>query len=181
MNPKRSVYGPDQFTEEDVLAVAQELEKEDPAKPGKEEEAITGDDDDRSKSDSCQKKRCSQCQVRVRSYIIIHNPPVITSTYAGFYPPRRGLPGLLACTLSKVLAPTTGKHCEHLWTLSHPYISLTGHKEGMQWVRSACQASGPEKSFSVMETRSRVARHVSSLATFWVYPLSTLLLPTPGN
>ena len=66
MNPKRSVYGPDQFTEEDVLAVAQELEKEDPAKPGKEEEAITGDDDDRSKSDSCQKKRCSQCQVRVR-------------------------------------------------------------------------------------------------------------------
>ena len=132
MNPKRSVYGPDQFTEEDVLAVAQELEKEDPAKPGKEEEAITGDDDDRSKSDSCQKKRCSQCQVRVRSYIIIHIPSVITSTYAGFYPPRRGLPGLLACTLSKVLAPTTGKHCEHLWTLSHPYISLTGHKEGMQ-------------------------------------------------
>lgn len=63
LNPKRSVYGPDQFTEEDVLAVAQELEKEDPAKPGQEEEPMSGDDDDGSKSDSCQKKRCSQCQV----------------------------------------------------------------------------------------------------------------------
>ena len=63
MNPKRSVYGPDQFTEEDVLAVARELEKEDPAKPGEQEDAMSGDDDDRSKSDSCQKKRCSQCQV----------------------------------------------------------------------------------------------------------------------
>ena len=31
-------------------------------------------------------------------------------------------------------------------------------------MRSACQASGPEKSFSVMETRSRVARRVSSLS-----------------
>ena len=65
MNPKRSVYGPDQFTEEDVLAVAREMEKEDPAKPGEQEDAMSGDDDDddRSKSDSCQKKRCSQCQV----------------------------------------------------------------------------------------------------------------------
>ena len=63
LNPKRSVYGPDQFTEADVLAVAQELEKEDPAKPGQEEEPMSGDDDDGSKSDSCQKKRCSQCQV----------------------------------------------------------------------------------------------------------------------
>ncbi len=64
MNPKRSVYGPDQFTEEDVLAVARELEKEDPAKPGQEEGPVSGDDDDDgSKSDSCQKKRCSQCQV----------------------------------------------------------------------------------------------------------------------
>ena len=62
LNPKRSVYGPDQFTEADVLAVAQELEKEDPAKPGQEEEPMSGDDDG-SKSDSCQKKRCSQCQV----------------------------------------------------------------------------------------------------------------------
>ena len=69
MNPKQSAYGPDQFTEEDVLAVAEELEKEDPARPGEEEDHDDGSPS--SESDSCQKKRCSQCQVRVRRSCIM--------------------------------------------------------------------------------------------------------------
>ena len=113
MNPKRSVYGPDQFTEEDVLAVARELEKEDPAKPGEQEDAMSGDDDDRSKSDSCQKKRCSQCQVvssRPGAELLFIR---LVSSWTGFHPPCCGLPGLLARPLSKVLAPATGKYCKY--------------------------------------------------------------------
>ena len=49
------MYGPDQFTEEDVLAVATELEKEDPA----DNDITDAVDDD----EDCQKKWCSQCQV----------------------------------------------------------------------------------------------------------------------
>ena len=52
---KNGMYGPDQFTEEDVLAVAEELEKEDPA----DNDITDAVDDD----EDCQKKWCSQCQV----------------------------------------------------------------------------------------------------------------------
>ena len=59
---KHRVYGPDQFTEEDVLEVRRELEREE---PGSEDITDHGDhDDDDGGEESCQKKRCSQCQVQ---------------------------------------------------------------------------------------------------------------------
>ena len=48
---KNGLYGPDQFSEEDVLAVVQEMEKDDPA-----DNDITDDEE------GCQKRWCSQCQ-----------------------------------------------------------------------------------------------------------------------
>ena len=64
-NVKHGIYGPDQFTDEDVLAVAKELEKEEPGDDS-EDVDITSDEDGRSaavEAVNCQKKRCSQCQV----------------------------------------------------------------------------------------------------------------------
>ena len=59
---KHRVYGPDQFTEEDVLEVRRELEREE---PGSDDITDHGDDDDDDGGEeSCQKKRCSQCQVQ---------------------------------------------------------------------------------------------------------------------
>lgn len=59
---KHRVYGPDQFTEEDVLEVKRELEREE---PGSDDITDHGDDDDDDGGEeSCQKKRCSQCQVQ---------------------------------------------------------------------------------------------------------------------
>jgi len=61
---KQGLYGPDQFTEADVLAIANELEKEDPV-------SVNVCDDDtgdvketkiKQENDGCQKKWCSQCQ-----------------------------------------------------------------------------------------------------------------------
>ena len=57
---KHRVYGPDQFTEEDVLVVKRELEREE---PGSADITDHGDDDDGGEA-SCQKKWCSQCQVQ---------------------------------------------------------------------------------------------------------------------
>ena len=56
---KHRVYGPDQFTEEDVLEVKRELEREE---LGSEDITDHGDHD--GGEESCQKKRCSQCQVQ---------------------------------------------------------------------------------------------------------------------
>ena len=69
---KHRVYGPDQFTEEDVLEVKRELEREELEReeleregPGSEDITDHGDhDDDDGGEESCQKKRCSQCQVQ---------------------------------------------------------------------------------------------------------------------
>ena len=64
-NVKHGIYGPDQFTEEDVLAVAKEIEKDEPGDDS-EDVDITSDEDGRSarvEAVNCQKKRCSQCQV----------------------------------------------------------------------------------------------------------------------
>ena len=59
---KHRVYGPDQFTEEDVLEAKRELEREE---PGSDDITDHGDDDDDDGGEeSCQKKRCSQCQVQ---------------------------------------------------------------------------------------------------------------------
>ena len=58
---KHRVYGPDQFTEEDVLEVKRELEREE---LGSEDITDHGDHDDDGGEESCQKKRCSQCQVQ---------------------------------------------------------------------------------------------------------------------
>ena len=67
---KHRVYGPDQFTEEDVLEVKRELEREELEReelereePGSEDITDHGDHDDGGE-ESCQKKRCSQCQVQ---------------------------------------------------------------------------------------------------------------------
>ena len=60
MLAKHRVYGPDQFTEEDVLVVKRELEREE---PGSADITDHGDDDDDGGEDGCQKKWCSQCQV----------------------------------------------------------------------------------------------------------------------
>ena len=54
------VYGPEQFTEEDVLAVAKELEKEEPTLANKDDHDDTSDD---NHEDDGHKKWCSQCQV----------------------------------------------------------------------------------------------------------------------
>ena len=67
---KQGLYGPDQFTEADVLAIANELEKEDPV-------SVNVCDDDtgdvketkiKQENDGCQKKWCSQCQVSERPH-----------------------------------------------------------------------------------------------------------------
>ena len=61
---KQGLYGPDQFTEADVLAIANELEKVDPVNVN-----VCEDTDDikeaniKQEDDGCQKKWCSQCQV----------------------------------------------------------------------------------------------------------------------
>ena len=62
---KHRVYGPDQFTEEDVLEAKRELEREELEReePGSDDITDHGDHDDGGE-ESCQKKRCSQCQVQ---------------------------------------------------------------------------------------------------------------------
>ena len=61
---KQGLYGPDQFTEADVLAIANEMEKEEPVNVN-----VCEDTDDikeeniKQEDDGCQKKWCSQCQV----------------------------------------------------------------------------------------------------------------------
>jgi len=60
---KQGLYGPDQFTEADVLAIANEMEKEEPVNVN-----VCEDTDDikeeniKQEDDGCQKKWCSQCQ-----------------------------------------------------------------------------------------------------------------------
>ena len=98
---KNGMYGPDQFTEEDVLEVAKELEKEDPA----DNDITDAVDDD----EDCQKKWCSQCQVR-SSFESFENPNLYDHD-VGQSPCCRGLSSVLACSLSKVLAHSLGKYC----------------------------------------------------------------------
>ena len=62
MLAKHRVYGPDQFTEEDVLVVKRELEREEPGSADITDHGDDDDDDDGGEA-GCQKKWCSQCQV----------------------------------------------------------------------------------------------------------------------
>ena len=66
---KQGLYGPDQFTEADVLAIANELEKEEPVNVNVCDD--TGDVKEtniKQEADGCQKKWCSQCQVSERAH-----------------------------------------------------------------------------------------------------------------
>ena len=61
---KQGLYGPDQFTEADVLAVANELEKDEPVSVNVcEDTDEIAEEDIKQEDDGCQKKWCSQCQV----------------------------------------------------------------------------------------------------------------------
>ena len=61
---KFGIYGPNQFTEEDVLAVAEQVENEEHNHVVKDEEDDNNNGDENiSVDETCQKKWCSQCQV----------------------------------------------------------------------------------------------------------------------
>ena len=62
---KQSIYGPDQFTEADVLAIVNELEKEDsvPVNVCGNAADNIADEDIKQEDEGCQKKWCSHCQV----------------------------------------------------------------------------------------------------------------------
>ena len=73
---KQGLYGPDQFTEADVLVVANELEKDEPVSVNVcDDRNDISEEDIKQEDDGCQKRWCSQCQVGEKTALLECNGP----------------------------------------------------------------------------------------------------------